>query len=334
MPYGSCELGGRHGRVDLHLRGEQLLGEPLARISEKCLPECGKRLPCHGEPRGHRVPPALYEAVLAGPQRLREVEPRDAAARAVPLLPVERDEQHRLIKPFHEPGGDNADHAAVPPVCPEDNGGALGKLRAARERLRKDAPLLRLTLGVRRRELPRELLGARGVLGQQQLHPGGGVRHPARRVDPRGEGEADGAGPDLLARKAALLDQSGKAHTAAPPDLRKAARDDRPVLPHERHHVRNGAERREVEVGLRLRAQRLRELERDPDARELLEGIGAVRPVGVDHRVALGQRLRALVVVGHDERERELARRLRLLGGGDPGVHRDHKRAALLRCPP
>ena len=74
--------------------------------------------------------------------------------------------------------------------------------------------------------------------------------------------------------------------------------------------------------------QRLDDLERDADARQVLVRIGAVGTLRVDHRERRRQLRLRLVVVGDDEVDAELAGPARRLGTADAAVHRhDHAHA-------
>ena len=62
----------------------------------------------------------------------------------------------------------------------------------------------------------------------------------------------------------------------------------------------------------------------------MLEGIGAVRPVGIHHRHGAGQLLLALVVIRHHHIHAKLGGIRHLLHAGDAAVHGDDQRDPLL----
>ena len=76
-------------------------------------------------------------------------------------------------------------------------------------------------------------------------------------------------------------------------------------------------------------AERLHQLERDADAREVLVRVGAVVPLRVDDCERRRQLAVRLVVVGDDQIDAELAGAPRRLGATDAAVHRDDHRHAV-----
>ena len=159
------------------------------------------------------------------------------------------------------------------------------------------------------------------VLGQDQLERGVGTPEPARRVDPRSEPEADGAGVDggrIDVRDPHELAQTGPARAGESPQAR---RGEAAVLVDERHDVRDRRERDEVEVLLErgvIRAEQcLRELVHDPGPAQLRE---RVRRGPRRHDRAVGKRVRRPVMVGHDHLEAERNGLRDLLHRGDPAV--------------
>ena len=103
-----------------------------------------------------------------------------------------------------------------------------------------------------------------------------------------------------------------------------------PVLAVERDEVAGRGDGDEVEpvhrrlgIGAETSERGLDELEPDPAAAELLERVGAVGPLRVQHGRGVGEDVRGLVVVADDEVEPLLFRVLGLLAGGDAAVERD-----------
>ena len=115
----------------------------------------------------------------------------------------------------------------------------------------------------------------------------------------------------------------------------KAPGYDGAVLAGHLHHVGHGADGGQRAVAgeqglLPVRAaQRQRQLQRHAAARQMLEGIAAVGPVGVYHRHGAGQRLLALVVVGDDHVHAQRVGEVYLLHAGDAAVHGDQQAGSL-----
>ena len=76
-------------------------------------------------------------------------------------------------------------------------------------------------------------------------------------------------------------------------------------------------------VCARLDAQRLHQFQRNADAGEVLVGIRAVVPLGIDDRERLRQLGVGLVMIGDDQIETERPRPRRRLDAADAAVHRD-----------
>ena len=79
----------------------------------------------------------------------------------------------------------------------------------------------------------------------------------------------------------------------------------------------------------RLAAERLNELQRHADARQMLVRIRAVVALRVDHGERRRQLGVGLVMVGDDQIDAELARAARGLGAADAAVDRDDERDAV-----
>ena len=184
-----------------------------------------------------------------------------------------------------------------------------------------------------------QLLGQSGraarVPGEEELGGQIGLPHPPRRVDPGGQGVADGHRGHRLVPQAGLLHQLGQPH---PPGVGQGGQpglDNGPVLPRHGHHVGHGAHRRQIGVLPEHQAGPVRsrrrhgQLQGHPHAGQPLEGVGTVGAVGVHHRRSLRDGLLALMVVGDDHVNPQLPGKLHLPGGGDAAVHRDDQRDPL-----
>ena len=184
-----------------------------------------------------------------------------------------------------------------------------------------------------------ELHGQRGrlrrVVGHQQSRRHGGAVQPAGGVEPRREREADDRGGQLLSVYGGLAQHRGNARPGIAADLFQTAPDEIAVFAHQRHDVRDRADRGEIAVALdHLAAAAFTgadELERNADPRERVVRIALVRTLAVNHGDGLRQGSgAAFVMVGDDHVHPERGGVQRLLARGDAAVHRDDKLDALL----
>ncbi len=74
----------------------------------------------------------------------------------------------------------------------------------------------------------------------------------------------------------------------------------------------------------------LHQLHDDPDARQLLERVGAVLSLGIQDGDRVGELAQGLVVIGHDDLDPMPRRELHLVGRGDPAIRGDHELGAAL----
>ena len=124
---------------------------------------------------------------------------------------------------------------------------------------------------------PARLARHRLVGGEQQARRDVGVAHAPGGVHPRSDHEPDVVAVDRLSREARRLDECAQTHLVRPlrEQFESELRDDA-VLADERHHVGQRAnrgdlhERRQPAVASGARAERLDQLQRDADAREVL----------------------------------------------------------------
>ena len=233
-------------------------------------------------------------------------------------------------------GGDDPDDAAVPALPRHHDHGSRADLEIGLDgfpRGGNDIGLFLLTPDVLRIELLGELsgLGAhRFVRGQQQAR--GDVRraHTSGGVHSRGEHEADVIAVDLLAGEPAHVEQRSE------PDLVRPFREhlepelgDHTVLAGQRNDVgerANGRDLDERREPVRMPgpdAQRLNELQRHADAREVLVGVRTVVPLRVDDGDRLRQLRVGLVMVGDDQVEAELSGAYGRLDSPDPAIDGD-----------
>ena len=140
------------------------------------------------------------------------------------------------------------------------------------DRVAQDALLDRLPLAVQALELLGEALGLAGVLGEQQRERRLRPAQPARRVDARGEPEADRRLVDVGRSTPATRISARSPGFCVCASRRSPSERERAVLVDERDDVGDRRERDDVEVPVEERMlrpeQRLRELPDDAGAAE------------------------------------------------------------------
>ena len=261
-----------------------------------------------------------------------QVERRDRPSRPLPRAVAAGDHHDRPVEPLHEPRRDDPDHTLVPAFAGEDVGALplfrFRPLADLRDRLTEDPVLDLLPFAVELLELGGEPRSLVTIFRQQQLERLCGVAEPPGRVDAWCEPEADGAGVDrcrIDARRAHQRLEPGllRAGERAEPRRRECA-----ILVEQRHDIGDRGQRDQVEVAVDVGSERGEQLVRDARAAQLGERVPR-RPRRHDR--AVGQRLARPVVVGDDHVEPEPASFSDLVDGGDPAVHGQHERDAVLR---
>lgn len=122
------------------------------------------------------------------------------------------------------------------------------------------------------------------------------------------------------------------------------ARNDEAILIAQRHHIRHRANRHQIQI---VRLQRRKDLLSRPSGaqllagadqleghaypRQLLEGIGAVRAMGIHHRHTVRQGVQALMVIRHDGVHAARGGVGHLLHGRHAGIYRDDQGDPLRR---
>jgi hypothetical protein len=133
----------------------------------------------YGETRGRAMPAPAAQVIGAGTECPVEVECRNGAARAGPVVLASRDEDHGTVKALDEPRGDDADHATVPVLTghhvtsPAPLG--LGPLAHLRKSFVEDPLLDGLPVTIQALELGREAFGLLPVVGEEKLQGGPGM---------------------------------------------------------------------------------------------------------------------------------------------------------------
>ncbi len=289
------------------------------------------------ETRGHRVTPMFRQQVAAPGQRLGDVHARDAAAGALALVTVERDDAGRPAVILHQPRRGEPDDAGLPRRIGDDGRPRVGiggrRLPgAAHDIVREPLPLEVALL-----ELVGEGLRFLGFLGEQEPQRVGRIGDPAGRVQSRAEAEPDVRRADPPELQPGAIREGAHAGDRRAIERGQTRGDDGSVLSAERHHVSHGRERAELQELVLLHRvreiaeQRLREPQRDARAGELLVVGDVTGPARVHQGVRLRKDGRRVMVVGDDQVDAELLRELRLGDRGDAAVHGDHDLRAVGR---
>ena len=260
-----AELAARRDRIHALDGHEQLGRQDVQGVALERVPKILEPFAPDRHPGRRPVPSVALEVAGAGVQGPEQVKARDAAGRARPQIPVESDHHRGAMVALDHPRGHDPHHPGMPFLAGQDVAAALALLGHLRLGFPHDALLDRPPLGVDALELRRDLLGARRVLGEQQLEPRVGAPEPPGRVDPRREPKAQGMGVEgagIDARRRHQRPQPGprRPRQRADPFSHQPA-----VLAYERHQVGHRGERDQLEVAVRgRRIQRLRQLVRDP----------------------------------------------------------------------
>ncbi len=264
-----------------------------------------------------------------------QVEGGHRAARADPVLAglTPGDEHDGPVEALDEPGGDDADDAAVPVLArdhvPQAAALRLRPLLNLANRVAQDPLLDRLPIAVERLELARQPACLRLVLREQQVECRAGMTQTARRVDARRETEGDRASVERRRVDPAHAHERLQPRLVRPRESPHPRRHEGAVFVEERDDVRDGCQCDEVEMAVEpVGAERLEQLEDDAGAAKLRERV-LRRPRRHDR--AVRQRLAGAMVVGDDHVQARRAGLGDLLHGCDTAVDREDEGALLLR---
>ena len=168
-----------------------------ARTAAACATKAARKAStCVARDRAARrgaVPAVAQQVLGARVEPAEQVEGRDRAPRAGPLVAVQREHHARAVVALGDPGGDDADDPGVPALAGEHVGGLLAELAHLGLGLEEDPRLGVAALGVGVVELVGDRRGALGVVGEHELEPGVGAVQAPGGVDARGEAKADRA---------------------------------------------------------------------------------------------------------------------------------------------
>ena len=278
-----------------------------------------------------------HQQVSAGAQRVVQVKAARCAAAAPPLAVLQRDDHRGPAVTLGQAAGHNTDDPGMP-VFPRHHNDPIPGQRRVRlqlgHRLGKEALLGLLAPGIDFRQAGGDAGGLFLIFTEQQFEGHSGGVHAARRVDAGSKAVADGLRRHRLARVAARLQKRLQAGAHGILQNGKTLPHQRAVFPGQRHHIRDGAQRRQIAIHIQqLRRvgalQRGGQLEGHSRTAQILEGAFIIGTLGVHHRHRLGQRVGGKMVVGDDQIDAQLLGISGLLHGGDAVVHRHHQRIAF-----
>ncbi len=176
-----------------------------------------------------------------------------------------------------------------------------------------------------------EFLGARGVVGHQEIERDLRVGHAAGGVEPRSQHEGDVVRRQRIGSDSADSGERCERHPWLVPHPVHPVGDQRAVLGGQRNDVGDGAERGEVgQVAPHLReaekpSNRLDELQRDTGAGEVAGGAVVRVELGVGHGDSDGQQVAGLVMIGDHDGHTPLGEHRHLRRGRYAAVDGDHE---------
>ena len=158
--------------------------------------------------RRHLVTAKLDDRVPARSKCLIQMEPRDAAARALVDIALPCEDNARTVVFLDKTGCDNADDAGVPILPRDDDRGHIGR-KVCKHFLRfgEDILLEITALCVERIQLTRDAVCLPHILGDEEFHAAPRGLDAPRRIEARGKLEADHARIDCLSLKTRNTDQ-------------------------------------------------------------------------------------------------------------------------------
>src|SRR5689334_10065570 len=110
-----------HVGVDLEPRHEAVGARALAHERLETLAQLGKPAAFDRQPGGECVTAVREQQIGASVEQPREIESRQAAPRSPAALTVQCHEDRGALEALHEPRSDDADHARVPRLRPEQD---------------------------------------------------------------------------------------------------------------------------------------------------------------------------------------------------------------------
>ena len=296
------------GHVDLQCRLRLLSAAVAAGVFIHPVPEGRYVAAVDGKARRQLMSAEAQQQVLAVFQCGEQIKAAPAAAAAFAGAAVQMDHKAGPGVFFRQAAGHDAHHALVPPAALQHQRAALALWHPVDHLLRLGVDILLyvLALPVQSAQLLSHGLRRGGIGAQQQLRRLVRRAHASGSVDPRRQHKADLHRGDLLPAQTRLPQQGVQADKVRVLQRGQPAGDDGAVFAGHLHDVRYRADGRQRAVPGKERllpvrpAQGQHQLQRHAAAGQMLEGVRAVRPVGVHHSHGPGQDLPALVVVGDD----------------------------------
>ena len=244
------EFGKQHFVIEAQTRLQLLVGQKLARGAPKLLGKRGEIFLVDAQARGHFVPAVLVDLIGALRQSSDEIQTFDAATAAFanPVL-IEPDDNRRPMVFVRDPRRHDAEDSGMPATRRHHDRGVARHAKLARNlflRRQENLFLDLLSLAILAIEKPGQLRRFGFARGKQKLQrffrraqsPGG--------IQSRAEPEPDVFGENRRLHSADL-DQFLQTDPSRSRNLVRAALDKRAVFAPQRHNVRDGGERDQIE---------------------------------------------------------------------------------------
>ena len=312
--------------MDLRLDGAA--GELAGHTFIEALAEGLDVRPRYCQARGRVVSAASHEQVAAVIEGGDEGDAVHAAPAAfADAVFINGDDENGPVKFPHEPRGHDADHAGMPvwrsehettgiAVSGESNGHFL--------RILLHGVLHILTLAIVPVQRLRQLQRFAAGFGQEEVQGSLGSVETARGIEPGSEAESE---VHAVYRRGDTGDFDERAEALAARVFHhlETLAHEHAVLVHQRHNVRDGGQRDEVQVvlqfkalGLAALAHRVADLEDHARAAQIMEGVTQLR---IHHRARRQARGVGLVVIHHYHFDALLQQPLALHTGRSAAVH-------------
>ena len=232
---------------------------------------------------------------------------------------------------FHQPRRRQTQHACIPARAGKHDGAAGGEVETGQHGLGllENFAFHAAALAVFRLQGGGKGFGARLVVRRQKLQPAPGAAQPSAGVQARADLEAQMPGGEGAPLQGGGALERRNPHAGMLVHALQAGAHDEAVFIQQRHHVRHGGKRRQVDVfhGRRPAGERFHQLEGHARAGEVRAG------VAVEQRVdqwAGGQRFAGAVMVGDDDIHAQRQGQIRHIHGVHAAVHR-HQQIGICR---
>ena len=205
------------------------------------------------QPGRRPVPTEAAEMLRTGIEPREQIEAANAAPRSAPrTLTIERNHHHGPVVALDQPRGDDPNHARVPVPTGDNQARSLPQpLRQIPQRHLSrvgNLPLRRPPLAIGTVQLDGNLGRPSLILGEEKLNPRIGAIKPPSRIDPRSKTEAQIALVEPGHLAFGRRDQRPHTRPRSPPYLLQPLLHQRPVLPHQRHHIGHRRQRNKIKI--------------------------------------------------------------------------------------